>query len=55
LKEKYDGNPGTLLVTYYYNNRGQLTEKQYPGNTSVKFTYEPNGWLETAGNYAGTT
>ncbi|KIE42209.1 hypothetical protein SE37_06020 [Geobacter soli] len=57
-KEKYDataGEPGTLLVTHYYNGRGQLTEKRYADNTSVAFTYKPNGWLETAENRAGTT
>lgn len=58
LKETFDttaGEPGILLVTHYYNNRGQLTEKRYAGNTSVAFTYKPNGWLETAENRVGTT
>jgi len=58
VKEKYDatgGDPGILQVTYIYNNRGQLTEKQYPGNTKAKFTYRPDGRLETASNMTGET
>ncbi len=58
LREKYNatgGDPGTLLITYFYNEHGQLTEKRYPDNTSVKFTYKPDGRLDTAGNYTGST
>jgi RHS repeat-associated protein len=52
LKDIYDATatPEKVLVTYKYNNRGQLTEKLYPDNTSVKYNYLPNGWLDSANN-----
>jgi len=53
LKEKYDATaaiPGTLLVTHYYNHRGQLTDKIFTDGTAEHYTYTANGQLETAGN-----
>ena len=51
LKGKYDatsGDPGTLLMSYTYNNRGQLTEKLRNNGSKDSFTYKPNGFLDTA-------
>ncbi len=53
LKEKYDvtnATPGTLLVTYLYNNRGQLTDKNFADGTFERYTYYPDGKLWTAAN-----
>jgi YD repeat-containing protein len=53
LKEKYDATastPGTLLVTYTYNNRGQVTDKTFTDGTYEHFTYWPDGKLQTAAN-----
>lgn len=53
LWQKYDATaatPGTLLVTYLYNNRRQITEKTFADGTYERYTYKPNGQLETASN-----
>lgn len=53
LKEKYDATsatPGTLLVTYTYNNRGQITDKTFTDGTYEHYTYTANGQLLTAAN-----
>jgi RHS repeat-associated protein len=53
IKEKYDAStatPGTLLATYLYNNRGQVTDKNFTGGTSEHFEYYPDGKLRTASN-----
>ncbi len=53
LKEKYDATastPGTLLVTYTYNNRGQITDKSFTDGTYEHYTYTAIGQLETASN-----
>jgi len=52
-KEKYDATastPGSLLVTYEYNNRGQVTDKTFTDGTFEHFAYKANGLLETATN-----
>lgn len=53
LKEKYDATsatPGTLLVTFVYNSRGQITDKTFTDNTYEHYTYTANGQLQTAAN-----
>lgn len=53
LHEKYDATnsiPGTLLVTYLYNNRGQIAHKTFSDGTFEDYTYKPDGKLETATN-----
>jgi len=57
LKQVFDATPSPekLLITYTYNNRGQLTSKLYPDNTSVSYTYQANGWLTSANNISGST
>lgn len=54
LEKKYNSTSGTdvLLITYSYNNRGQITGKQYAdGNTpNALFGYDSNGRLQTASN-----
>ena len=53
LWKKYDatgGDPGTLLVTYQYNNRGLLTDRLFPDGTYVHNTYYPDDKLWTAEN-----
>lgn len=54
VKEKYDATnatPGTLLVTYTYNNRGQITDKVFTDGTGDEhYTYNENGQLLTAAN-----
>lgn len=54
VKEKYDATsstPGTLLVTYTYNNRGQITDKTFTDSTGNEhYTYNENGQLLTAAN-----
>lgn len=51
LMGKYDatsGDPGTLLMSYTYNNRGQLLTKTRSDNSYDQYTYKANGYLETA-------
>lgn len=53
VKEKYDATaatPGKLLVTYLYNNMGQVTDKTFTDGTYEKFIYYPDGKLWTASN-----
>jgi RHS repeat-associated protein len=53
LWQKYDATestPGTLLATYLYNNRGQITDRTFADGTYEHFTYTANGQLETATN-----
>lgn len=53
LWQKFDASaatPGTLFVTYLYNNRGQITDKTFTDGTYERYTYKPNGQLETASN-----
>ena len=42
--------PGTLLVTYFYNNRGQITDKTFTDGTAEHYTYYADGKLWTAAN-----
>ncbi len=60
VKGKYDATsstPGTLLVSYKYNNRGQLLEKLRNNGSKDVFIYRTNGQLATATTYGsdGTT
>jgi RHS repeat-associated protein len=53
VKEKYDatnGLPGTLLVSYEYNERGQLTKRTYNSTPQVieNYVYNPDGTLQSA-------
>ena len=55
LDKKYNATSGSdvLQVTYSYNNRGQLTGKQYADNgttPSASYDYDSNGRLQSAGN-----
>lgn len=52
LAHKYNATSGSdvLQVTYTYNNRGQLTGKQYADGTSAAYGYDSNGRLQSAGN-----
>jgi RHS repeat-associated protein len=53
IKEKYDATnstPGTLLATYLYNNRGQVTDKTFTDGTSGHYTFYLDGKLWTAAN-----
>lgn len=59
VKEKYDatgGDPGTLLVTYSYDNSGRLLNKHYGSGAPTfappdeGYTYDSNGRLATAYN-----
>lgn len=58
VKEKIDAtNAGgeKILITYTYNNRGQLLNKRYPdypdiNGSDTAFTYDANGRLWTATN-----
>lgn len=58
LKEKYDATtaPEKLIVTYAYNNRGQVTDRIYTDGRSDHFDYKANGSLESATTaFNGTT
>jgi len=51
LKEKYDATsayPGTLLMSYTYNNRGLLLSKTRNDGGNDQYTYKTNGFLNTA-------
>jgi RHS repeat-associated protein len=52
LKERYDGAPGNLLVSYTYNNRGQLLTRSRADGGYDQYTYKTNGFLDTAATYA---
>ncbi len=51
LRGKYDatgGDPGALLVSYTYNNRGQLLTKTRSNGDYDQYTYKTNAFLDTA-------
>lgn len=52
LDKKYKVVSGADVwqVTYNYNNRGQITGKQYADGTSVSYGYDNNGRISSASN-----
>ncbi len=51
LKGKYDataGDPGILLMSYTYNNRGQILTKTRSDGSYDQYTYKTNSFMDTA-------
>ena len=47
--------PDGKVLSYSYNAKGQLTQKNYQGNTVASYTYDPMGRVAVATNELGTT
>ena len=46
-RKRTNGNR-TFRTTYNYNNNGQLESVVYPGDVTVKYTYDSNGYMVSA-------